>query len=194
MRTAINLLPPSFRRQQILRKRLVQWASIISTVLVVGWAWHWYDLREGRQLAQQLETLAREHAPAQAMLKQLIEMRQQLKQLEEEEAVAKVLDCQRNALTVLGLVSESAQGAKGRLRVTKFNINNFQDAQPKVENSAVKAPELTLGGVALDNPAVTELFDRLQDSGIFRRVELLTLKQREDKNAALRDYEIRCEF
>ncbi len=168
MRTAINLLPSSFRRQQILRKRLVQWASIISTVLVVGWAWHWYDLREGRQLAQQLETLTREHTPAQVMLKQLIEMRKQLKQLEEEEAVAKVLDCQRNALTVLGLVSESAQDAKGRLRVTKFNINNFQDAQPKVESSAVKGPELTLGGEALDNPAVTELFDRLQDSGIFR--------------------------
>ena len=66
MRTAINLLPQSFRRQQILRKRLVQWASIISAVLVTGWGWHWYEMREDRQLAQQLETLSREHGPTQS--------------------------------------------------------------------------------------------------------------------------------
>lgn len=194
MRTAVNLLPQSFRRQQILRKRLVQWASIISAVLVTGWGWHWYEMREDRQLTHQLETLVREHAPTQVMLKQLVDMRKQLTQLEEQESVAKVLDCQRNALTVLGLVSDSAQKSKGRLRVTKFDINDFQDTQPRLENSTVKAPGLTLGGVSLDNPAVAELFDRLQDSGIFKRVELLTLKQREDKDSALRDYEIRCEF
>ena len=81
MRTAINLLPQSFRRQQILRKRVMQWSSIISAVLVTGWGWHWYEMREDRQLTQQLETLSREHAPTQAMLKQLVEMRQQLKEL-----------------------------------------------------------------------------------------------------------------
>ena len=48
--------------------------------------------------------------------------------------------------------------------------------------------------MSLDNPAVAELFDGLQKSGVFRRVELVTLKEREDKDAALRDYEIRCEF
>src|SRR6187399_1717694 len=83
MRTAINLLPQSFRRQQILRKRLMQWASIISAMLVTGWGWHWYEMREDRQLTQQLETLSREHAPTQTMLKQLMEMRQQLKELQE---------------------------------------------------------------------------------------------------------------
>jgi hypothetical protein len=41
---------------------------------------------------------------------------------------------------------------------------------------------------------VGELLDGLQDSGIFSRVELLTLKERQDADASLRDYEIRCEF
>ena len=60
MRTAINLLPQSFRRQQILRKRSMQWASIISAVLVMGWGWHWYEMREDRELRKQLDTLTRE--------------------------------------------------------------------------------------------------------------------------------------
>ena len=194
MKTAINLLPQSFRRQEVLRKRAVQWMSIISAVLVTGWGWHWYEMRENRQLTQQLETLSREHAPTQAMLKQLVEMRQQLKELQQQETVAKELDCQRNALTLLGVISDSAQKAKGRLRVTKFEINNFQVAPSAADNGAAKAPGLTVNGVSLDNPAVAELLDGLQKSGVFRRVELATLKEREDKEAALRDYEMRCEF
>ncbi len=194
MRTAINLLPQSFRRQQIVRQRLVQWTSIITAVLVTGWGWHWYEMRENRQLTQQLETLSREHAPTQAMLKQLVEMRQQLKELEQQETVAKELDCQRNALTLLGVISDSAQKTKGRLRVTKFEISNFQSAQGAGDNGTAKAAGLTVDGESLDNPAVAELLDGLQKSGVFKRVELLTLKERTDKEAALRDYEIRCEF
>ncbi|HEY4259975.1 MAG TPA: PilN domain-containing protein [Schlesneria sp.] len=192
MRTAINLLPQSFRRQQIVRKRLVQWTTIISAVLLTGWGWHWYEMREDRQLTQQLETLSREHAPTQAMLKQLMEMRQQLKELEQQETVAKELDCQRNALTLLGVISDSAQKSKGRLRVTKFEISNFQGGQSSSDGT--KTPGLSVSGVSLDNPAVAELLDGLQKSGVFRKVELLTLKEREDKESALRDYEVRCEF
>jgi hypothetical protein len=194
MRTAINLLPQSFRRPQVLRKRAVQWTSIISAVLVTGWVWHWYEMREDRQLTQQLETLSREHAPTQAMLKELVAMRKQLKELEQQEIVAKELDCQRNALTLLGVISDSAQKTKGRLRVTKFAISNFQSVQGGSDNAAALAAGLTVGGVSLDNLAVGELFDALQKSGVFRKVELLTLKEREDKEAALRDYEVRCEF
>lgn len=193
MRTAINLLPQSFRRQQVLRKRVLQWLSIISAVLVTGWGWHWYEMQEGRQLAQRLETLSLEHAPTKAMLKELVQMRTQLNELQQQEAVAKELDCQRNALTLLAVISESAHKTKGRLRVTKFEINNFQTAQ-SAGDGAAKAAGLTVNGVSLDNPAVAELLDGLQKTGVFRRVELSMLKEREDKEAALRDYEVRCEF
>jgi Tfp pilus assembly protein PilN len=194
MRTAINLLPQSFRRQQILRRRLVQWASIISVVLVAGWSWHWCEMREDRQLTQQLETLSREHAPTQAMLKELVGMRKQLKELEQQETVAKELDCQRNALTLLAVISDSAQKTKGRLRVTKFAISNFQSTQGGADSGAAQAAGLAVSGVSLDNPAVAELLEGLQNSGVFRKVELQALKEREDKAAALQDYEIKCEF
>ena len=40
---------------------------------------------------------------------------------------------------------------------------------------------------------MAELLDGLQKSSIFSRVEV-TLKEREDKDASFRDYEVRCEF
>lgn len=195
MKTMVNLLPPSLRREQMLRKRVVQWASIISAVLVTGWGWHWYEMREDRKLVQQLDTLSREHAPTQAMLKQLMDMRQQLVELQQQETVAQELECQRNALTLLGVISDSAKKTKGKLRVTRFDLTNFQDAHGNVEGgAAAKPPGLILGGTSLDNASVAELLDGLQNSGVFNHVELLTLKEREDKVAALRDYEVRCEF
>jgi hypothetical protein len=91
------------------------------------------------------------------------------------------------------VVSETARKTKGRLRVTKFEISSFQSTLSG-DSAATKIPGLTLNGVSLDNPAVPELLDGLQKSGVFKRVELLTLKEREDRDSALRDFEVRCEF
>lgn len=193
MKTMINLLPQSFRRQQIVRKRAVQWISIISVVLATGWGWHWFELREAKELSQELAGLSREHAPTQTMLKQLEGMRRQLVELQQQESVAKELDCQRNALTVLGVISDTARKTKGRLRLAKFDLSNFQSGQVGAGVNGAQASSLVLSGVSLDNSAVAELLDGLQKSSIFSRVEV-TLKEREDKDALLRDYEVRCEF
>ena len=196
MKTMVNILPASYRRQQMLRNRCVQWTSIIAAVLVTGWGWHWLEMREQAHLTQQLDVLSREHAPTQTMLKQVVDMRQQLKELHQQEAVAKELETQRNALTLLGVISETAQKTKGRLRVTKMELNNFQNmGKTAGADGASPAPGgLLLTGVSLDNPSVAELLDGLQHSGIFSQVKLLKLKERDDKSLMLRDYEVRCEF
>jgi Tfp pilus assembly protein PilN len=189
----VNILPHSYRRQQILRIRCAQWATIIAMVLALGWGWHWMEMRKHRQLEQQLEVLSRQHAPTQTMLKQVEDMRKQLKELEQQETVAKELETQRNALTLLGVISNTAQKTKGRLRITKLELNDFQNLT-SVEKSRALASGLLLAGVSLDNPAVAELLDGLQHSGLFTHVELQKLKARDDTSSSLRDYEIRCEF
>jgi Tfp pilus assembly protein PilN len=195
VKSTINILPASFRRQLVLRNRCVQWTAIIAVVLVGGWGWHRIEMREHSQLSRRLDALSREHAPTQTMLKQVVDMRQRLKDLEQQEAVAKELETQRNTLTLLGVISNAAQKTKGRLRVTKMDLKDFQNVRPVANAGAAPAPGgLVLSGVSLDNPAVAELLDGLQHSGIFSNVELLKLKEREDKSVSLRDYEVRCEF
>ena len=41
MRNAINLLPTSYRRQQLVRRRARQWSAIICVVLLIGWGLEW---------------------------------------------------------------------------------------------------------------------------------------------------------
>jgi Tfp pilus assembly protein PilN len=196
MRTMVNLLPMSFRRQQIVRQRVIQWTSIAGVVLATGWMWHWYERLENVELTQQLDSLQREHAPAQLMLKQLVKMREQLDDLQQQESVAKELEYQRNALTLLSVISDTTKATKGRVRVTKLDLKDFQNLHvPEpgtTENGTGNG--LLVSGVSLDNPGVAELFDGLQDSGIFRHVELVVSKERRDGDVALRDYEMRCEF
>ena len=79
MKTAINLLPPTYRRSRMLRRRSIQWGTIICLVLAGAWGARWWKLREFYELSQQLEAVAREGRPAQVKLQEITDMRQQLR-------------------------------------------------------------------------------------------------------------------
>jgi hypothetical protein len=195
MRTRLNLLPIAYRRQQIVRRRVVQWTSVVCAVVAVGWAWHWYEKREQLTLAQQLASLEREHAPTKTMLTQLVDMRKQLDDLQQHENVAMELEYQRNALALLRLISESAQASNGRVRVTNVDVTGFQNmhASKPVEGQNQPIQGVVVRGVSLDNPAVADMLGGLQDSGMFSRVEVV-MKERAEGDVSLRDYELRCEY
>jgi hypothetical protein len=195
MKNMINLLPESIRRQQLARKRVLEWCLAMCVVIVGNWASHWYERREQHALAHELDVLAREHQPTQVMLKHLVEMRQRLSDLQNQEVVARELEYQRNPLALLGVISQTTQNSKGRLRVLKLELTDFQrtnhELQAQTSASAADAPttDVRLSGVSLDNPAVAELVDGLENSGLFRQVDL-TMKERESGTIALRDYEV----
>jgi hypothetical protein len=130
------------------------------------------------------------------MLRQLMTMRERLEELQQQELIARELEYHRNALTLLGVISETAQATNGRVRITKIDLVGFQNMRPPDPNVAPEAQVdgLVLHGVSLDNPAVAELLDGLQDSGMFSRVELLVSKERSEGQTSLRDYEVRCQF
>jgi hypothetical protein len=149
----INLLPVSFRRQQMMRKRAIQWMVAVCFVIAAGWVSHWYELREQIALSQQLEVLSREHQPTQTMLKQLVKMRDRLNNLQQQEAIARELECQRNPLVLLGVISKTAHRTKGRLRVTKLDLSDFQKTSQGTGAGAAGAPSssLVLTGVSRDD-------------------------------------------
>lgn len=171
----------------------MQWMAVISFVLVAGWASHWFEVREQTVLTQRLEVLSREHRPTQSMLKQLMKMRHRLVSLQEQEVIARELESQRSPLAILGIVSTTAASTKGKLRVTKLDLSDLQYKQEEAGHGT-RSPSLAVAGIAIDNPSVAELLDGLQNSGMFERVELLTMKERENSDDTLRDYEVKCEF
>jgi Tfp pilus assembly protein PilN len=193
MKTNINLLPPVLRRKQMARQRVVQWSAVVGITLLVIWTAGWIKLREYHLLSQKLEVLTREHRPNHAMLKELVAMRNTLAGLHRLETVAAELDAQRHVLTLLGLVSRSAQQTGGNLRVTSLKLMGFQGSG-MASPAGAEPGSLILSGQSLDNPSVAELMDRLQESGLFTNVKLVSLKERQLSGVPFQDYEVRCEL
>lgn len=196
MRNRINILPAFYRRQQLLRRRALQWGAALCAVLVIGWGSHWVEVKEQQALAQRLDVLTREQRPTQAKLRQLIDMREKLEDLKQQQAVAQELEYHRDALVLLGVVSDSASKTDGRLRVTKLELSNLQSSAPveKGGNVESKSPSMLVGGVSLDYASVSKFMKGLQDSDCFTHVELLTSKEHESATGTNCDYEIRCVF
>jgi hypothetical protein len=191
----INLLPVAYRRQQIVRKRALQWSAAVVAVAAIGGGWHWLERQEEIRLAQQLDSLEREHAPTKTMLAQLIDMRHRLDESQQQEVVAMELERQRSVLALLGVISETAQASGGRVRVTGLEVKGFQNMHEStpVEGQEQVLDRVVVRGVSLDNPAVADMLGGLQDSGMFSRVEW-QMKERAEGDISLRDYELRCEY
>jgi Tfp pilus assembly protein PilN len=194
MRTAINLLPGASQRQLMLRRRLTQWSVVVCTAVLVMWVARWYKLREYHVLGQQREVLEREYRPIRAMVKEITQMRQQLEDLDQQDKVAKELDHQRQVLALLGVVSQIAEQSNGKLRVTNFQLLDLQSSLSSEQQHATgsSSGNFTLLGVSLDSPTVAELLDKLQHSGLFRSVELVSLKERQEGQVSLHDFQVVC--
>lgn len=196
MKTAINLLPTAYRRQRMLRRRTFQWSTAVCAVLVAMGVVRWYELREHRALDQQLAALARDTRPAQRMLREITQMRKQLRSLHQQEAVARQLEARRQVLTVLGLVSQAARRTDGQLRVTKLDVADLQatGAEESPERHRDESGAVTLIGLSLDSPTVATLHDMLLESGLFAEVRLIRSNERDQAGLAMYDYEVRCEL
>jgi Tfp pilus assembly protein PilN len=194
MRTTINLLPATARRQLMLRRRLIQWSAVVCTIVLLIWAARWNRMREYNELSQQHEVLSREYRPLQTMAKEIIVMRQQLEDLNQQELIAKELEHHRRVLTLFGFVSRAAQESQGRFRVTDFQLFDLQYFASGEDPRAAgpNAGKLTLQGVSLDSPTVAELLDKLQQSGLFTSVELVSLKEKEEGGVSLHDFQVLC--
>ena len=194
MKTSINLLPMTLRRQQMARRRVIQWSAVVCVVLATIWLAGWIRLGEYRALNQKLEILTSEHRPNHAMLNELVAMRETLAELKRQEVIATELEQQRHILTLLGVVSRSAEQSDGKLRVTSLRLTDFQGPAAGGRAGTTDSSALILAGQSLDNPSVAELLDRLQESELFTNVELISLKERRTGGIAYQDYEVRCEL
>jgi hypothetical protein len=199
MKTALNLLPASFQRQLLLRRRVLQWGIVLGICLVAASAVRWNDVREHQALAQRLDLLEREHQPTRRMLQELVNMRRELDQLQQLEKTAQELEYQRPALALLGVLSQVGEATGGRLRITKLELAGFQgnDAAGGRDAGGKLHSGVLLAGVSLDNQSIAKLESGLLDSEFFSQVELVKsseLTGAGEDGSTMREYELRCEL
>jgi hypothetical protein len=196
MKTAINLLPPVYRRQRLVRRRAIQWSVVLVAALSAIGATRWYKVHEYHALERQLAAVTREGRPAQTMLRDITRMRAQIEKLQHHQTIAQELEHQRQVLAMLAAVSSAAKRTDGRLRVVDCHVVDLQATEVAENRSegALRPGTVTLIGVALDSPTVAEFHDGLLRSGLFADVKLIKSNERNQVGTTIYDYEVRCEL
>jgi Fimbrial assembly protein (PilN) len=196
MKNSINLLPANYRRQRLARRRAIQWSLILLVTLSAIFLMRWNKVRDYDTLHRELEASSRESRPTQAMLQEIVAMRGRIDQLRKHRTIAHQLERQRQVLALLGAVSKAAQQTGGKLRLTDCRVVDLQATAESDTGSAEgqRPGTVTLVGTALDSPAVAEFHDGLLRSGLFADVKLIKSNERSGADAALYEYEVRCEL
>ena len=143
MKTAINLLPPVYRRQRLVRRRAIQWSRDAC------WPRCRHDRRRAlvqgpripRRSQRQLAAVTREGRPAQTMLREIAGMRNQI-----EQTAASPNHRPRTGTTApsAGAVGRRepgrAQQTEGRLRVVDCRVVDLQATEVARESAAKARP------------------------------------------------------
>ena len=86
------------------------------------------------------------------------------------------------------------------LEANRFEPTRLMDIMTQVvvpkrmwfTNLVSKAGKVKINGIALDNKTVADFMVRLEECGLFKEVDLKTLKRKKSKNADLKSFTIHC--
>ncbi len=199
MKNSVNLLPWKCRRMQAIRLRVLQWSApcaiAAAAVGLLGAAeWSRYRTAEAR-----LEHLERDHAPVAAMGEQIKKQQAKVEEVSQRAARVAGLDNPRPALTLLGLVSQSARDCQGKLHVESLSVQPCGESAKKSDKAAAK-PEsgatavVAIQGIATDNLAVSQFVLALHRSKAFQRVDLKSTQEQPLGGARVCSYLIECGY
>jgi len=196
MKNAINMLPPVYRRQRIVRRRAIQWTSVLVATLTTIAVASWFKHHEYKSLELQRAAVARRIRPMQLMLGEIKEMRQHIVGLQQYETIAVEIERQRPVLALFGAMSAAARETDGKLRVMACRVVDLQAAEVAATpvGDALPPGTVFLSGMALDRQTVATFQDALRQSELFADVKLMNATRRDGVGPELFDYEVHCEL
>ncbi len=187
MKTHLNLLPMSYRRGQLIRRRLKLWCALwlvaIGGTVLLGWTqWSQYQAD-----ATKLASLRVRYQPLAVMKRDVASLREKIGALQRRESLALSLADERSMLGLLGLLSQASQSCDGRISIGRLSLIRSGDSK-----SATSV--LTLSGVAVDDIAVAQFASVLREANAFADVDLKSTGSTTVSGLEARAYSMECTF
>jgi hypothetical protein len=217
MKTNVNLLPWTFRRDRLLRRRLRQWScawALGAAVLAGGW---WIEWSACHAVLAEVAGKEQNYEAVKQLRGDIAKLTALQRGLGNQQNLLGALQAAPPPLLVVALVSQSAQHCQGRVMVrqlvyqhgsTRPGAGAFQaavQAAPVVptppgaaQGAASAGPRasasLTLRGIGADNLAVAEFVVGLREAGVFERVDLKSAAESESTRSHTTVYQVECGF
>lgn len=204
MNQPVNLVPASFRRQLLIRRRLRQWIIVwilasfalgSSALAKYGWL-----LRQQQALAQ-LET---ESTPLRAIDDDTVTLQQHLDTLSSRESLLATLEQADQPAQLIGIIGQAAHRTELDVHVGEFHLATVtvqttreitdENGQTKVVSEPVDRMRLLMNGLGIDDLAVARFVSDLRATRAFDSVMLKSSNDVPGLTADARRFEVECEY
>jgi len=173
----INLLPyRAARTKENIRKQISVFSLSFILLIIVLVVFNGYLSSKKENLAGDLDRLKKEVAIYEAKAKQVEEIKKKLDTLNKQIEVVNQLKAHRDKPPIL-LAKITEMVVPGRMQITRLVSD---------------AGSLTLDGVALDNETIAVFMLRLERSGLFSTVSLVSSTQVNQYNVNMKQFVITC--
>lgn len=209
MKTYVNLLPWSYRRGCLVRRRVRQWSigwGIVALAVIAVWL---EERSQWQAALAAVESQEQRYDEVRALRGEIARLTAQKKGLGSQQDLVGKLQQAPPPLLPVALVSASAQKCEGRVAVRRLTYDEHAasqnaataqaSAQPMAQTAgAIPAPSvreparLTLEGIGADNVAVAEFVVGLRESGAFGRVDLKSAAATASGAGNLTSYQVEC--
>lgn len=193
MSTYLNMLPQSYHRQWLLRRRLWQWASLWGLFLLIATALFWVRYQEHQVLTTRLRVLENDYAPIKQLQDRLISCRKELADVQHRETLALRLSDRRSMLTLLGLVTRAAHSCEGQVSIHQFVLGAKKRGIRNCAGESMRRT-LTLEGLGVNNLSIARFAAALRMSNAFCQVQLKSTAQKRIGSVSARSYSLECTF
>jgi hypothetical protein len=199
MKYADNLLPKSWCRRLLVRRRIRQWVPVWIVGLVCCLCGGLLLYAKQVNLRAECRRLESAAAPLKTFIEQTAKFEGRLAQLEGRESLLTALEQASDPFRILGIVSESIRQTSAMIRINEYSMaTRVAGRTPETQNSTAAVEplsdevQLELVGSAADDLAVTKFIDELRRYDVFDLVTLHSSQRLETDGS--REFRITCSF
>ncbi len=173
----INLLPfRAARKKENIRRQVSIFMLSLVFLLIIFFYYNFSLSNKVDRLNTNIKSTKTELAKYNKINDEIAQIKKKLNNLEKKMAVMKTLEANRFEPTRLLDVMTQVVVAK---RMWFTNLES-------------KGDKVNIKGIALDNKTVADFMIRLEDCGLFKEVDLKTLKRTNSQSANLKSFAISC--
>ena len=204
MTTSINLVPYSFRRRLLIRRRLRQWtvAWVLAACGAGSVSLEDYGLVLTRQ--HRLSQLEQKCEPLRLQERASVKMQEELDRLYDRESLLAKLERSDQPAQLIGIIGQAATGERREVHIGNFELVPISQmvTEQKVDSNGqtrsisreIVRMQLQLDGLGLDDLAVAGFVAQLREAGVFQSVNLRSSVDARGLSPDVRQFQVVCVY
>lgn len=191
----INLLPfRAARKKENIRRQVTIVLLSIFLVILVMLYFNISLKNKIEALDAKVESTKKQIALVEKQAKEVDRIKKEFDKLKKKIQVIKNLETNRKASVLL--LDNMTKMVVEKTSISELDESEGKDIKPEKRlwftNFSAKGNNINIKGIALDNKTVADFMTRLEISGIYKNVNLKTLKQQKVNKLKLKSFEITC--